>query len=140
MAAASAVLPVRGVLFDIDGTLVDYAASERAGILAWLAACGLPADAAAADTWAEVTRVSHARFTNGELGFVEQRLARVRAFLGRPLDDAAATAWFGGFLAEYERRWSCSRTSCRRSTRWRGCRACGSVSSRTPRRRTSGTS
>jgi putative hydrolase of the HAD superfamily len=97
--------PIRGLLFDIDGTLFDYVGSERAAIRAWLAACGLPSDDVAADAWAEATIANFARFTSGELTFEEQRVERVRMFLGQPLDDDAARVWFDGYRLEYERRW-----------------------------------
>lgn len=94
-------MAIRGVLFDVDGTLFDYAASEEAGLLAHLAAEPLdgfrsPADALA--RWREVTAEEYGRFLAGELSFHEQQQVRVRRFLGRPgLSGQDALAWYGRY-------------------------------------------
>lgn len=91
---------VRGVLFDVDGTLTDYAAAERAAITAHL---GSDAPAGAAGHWAAVTAEHYARFLAGELDFAGQRRARIAAMLawaGRA--GADPEAWFAGYLARYD--------------------------------------
>ncbi|THV26681.1 HAD family hydrolase [Glycomyces paridis] len=102
-------MPILGVLFDIDDTLVDYSGSEAAGVLAHVEAEGLAdrfTDPAAAVTlWREVMERHYARFLSGELTFSEQQRERAREFLGRigaaphGLSDEEASAWFDGYRA-----------------------------------------
>lgn len=91
------------MLFDVDGTLFDYAASEEAGLLAHLAAEPLGRFASAADAlacWREVMAEEYGRFLAGELSFREQQRARARRFLARPgLSDEDASEWFGRYAA-----------------------------------------
>ncbi|MFI7275441.1 HAD family hydrolase [Streptomyces sp. NPDC049879] len=103
-------MAIRAVVWDIDDTVSDHTGAARTGALAHLGALGLlagfPSPEAAFARWEEVTETHYARFTRGELSFAEQRRERVRHFLGRPLDDAAADAWFGGYLRHHEAAWT----------------------------------
>ncbi|MFD5321292.1 HAD family hydrolase [Streptomyces sp. NPDC127098] len=96
-------MTIRAVVWDIDDTLWDYTGSDRAGALRHLAAEGLLdrfADPEAALLrWRSVMEEHYARFEAGELTFEEQRRERARAFLGQPLTDAEADAWFDRYLA-----------------------------------------
>lgn len=100
--------PVAGVLFDLDDTLVDHRGASRAGLLAWVATLDLPGPAdehLARWTALEVRHFS--AYQRGRATFVEQRRARVRAFLPH-LDlrsDAAADDAFAGYLAGYQSAW-----------------------------------
>ncbi len=92
---------VRGVLFDVDGTLFDYAEAEAAGLRAHLGAepvAGVGSAGEALVRWRELMAEEYGRFLAGEVGFAEQQRARVRRFLGRPgLSDEEASAWFGRY-------------------------------------------
>lgn len=101
-------MTIRGVLFDVDGTLFDYREAEERGLHAKLAADGLldrfasPAEALA--LWRSIVDEEYARFTGGELTFAEQQVTRTRRFLtavGVPgaaeMEAAAADAWFQGY-------------------------------------------
>ncbi|SHM98422.1 HAD family hydrolase [Streptomyces yunnanensis] len=102
-------MPLRAVLWDIDDTLFDYTGSDRAGVLRHLRAERLLAayggEAAALARWQRAMETEFARFLAGELGFLEHRRARARTFLGAPLSDTEADAWFARYLAHYEASW-----------------------------------
>jgi putative hydrolase of the HAD superfamily len=99
-------MPIRAVLWDIDDTLFDYSGAERAGALQYFEAEGLLSDYESAegalDHWHSVMEIHYARFLAGELTFPEQRRERARDFLGRPLADAEADAWFDGYRLHFE--------------------------------------
>jgi putative hydrolase of the HAD superfamily len=103
---------VRGVLFDVDDTLVDHDGARQTAIVAHLASLGLDHDDAAVSRWHLVEERHFARHLSGELSFQEQRRARVREMLGGSggegvhLDDAAADAWFAGYNARFEAAWT----------------------------------
>lgn len=103
-------MPIRAVLWDVDDTLFDYTGSDRAGVLAHIEAEGLlerhASPEAALAHWQAVTEEQYARFTAGELDFLQQRRERARRFLGEPLPDAEADAWFGRYVACYEAAWT----------------------------------
>ncbi|WP_329146027.1 HAD family hydrolase [Streptomyces sp. NBC_01456] len=102
--------PLRAVLWDVDDTLFDYTGSDRAGVLRHLRAEGLLAAYGGEETaltrWRHAMETEFARFLTGELGFLDHRRARARTFLGRPLSDADADAWFGRYIAHYEACWT----------------------------------
>jgi putative hydrolase of the HAD superfamily len=93
---------VRGVLFDLDDTLVDLAGAARAAIRVHLADLGRPHGEDVAVRWREVEDRHFGRFLAGELGFQEQRRERVREMLGERLDDDAADAWFAAYTRRLE--------------------------------------
>jgi len=98
------------VLFDLDDTLFDHHAAVRAGVAAHRAALGLAGDEAEEFArWHALEEHHYHRYLSGELGFLDQRRARVRGFV-EPFaidlaDDAVADAWFGAYLVEYEKAW-----------------------------------
>ncbi|MEU2361110.1 HAD family hydrolase [Streptomyces noursei] len=102
-------MPLRAVLWDLDDTLFDYTGSDRTGVLRHLHTEGLLAsyggEAAALTRWRRAMETEFARFLAGEQGFPEHRRARARTFLGTPLSDAEADAWFGRYVAHYEAAW-----------------------------------
>ncbi|MCK7627321.1 HAD family hydrolase [Streptomyces sp. RS10V-4] len=102
-------MPLRAVLWDLDDTLFDYTGSDRAGVLRHLRTEGLLAayggEEVALARWRTAMETQFARFLAGELGFLEHRRARARTFLGVPLGDAEADAWFGRYVAHYEAAW-----------------------------------
>lgn len=101
---------IRAVVWDVDDTLFDYTAADRAGMREHLAAEGLldgyETVEQALTRWREVTDAQWARFSAGETDWQGQRRERVRAFLGEPLSDADADAWFDRYVAHYEAAWS----------------------------------
>ncbi|MEU8520574.1 HAD family hydrolase [Streptomyces sp. NPDC048577] len=104
-------MAIRGVLWDIDDTLFDYAGADLAGMRDHLAAEGLPAAgpesvAEALRRWQELTVVHWRRFEAGGVDFREQRRERVRDFLGaRDLGADEADGWFERYVAHYESAW-----------------------------------
>jgi len=103
-------MSIRAVVWDVDDTLFDYTAADRAGMREHLAAEGLldgyETVEQALTRWREVTDAQWARFSAGETDWQGQRRDRVRAFLGEPLSDADADAWFDRYVAHYEAAWS----------------------------------
>jgi putative hydrolase of the HAD superfamily len=101
---------VRGVLFDIDDTLVDHSGAQRAAIVDYLVSLGLDHDEAAVARWREAEERHFSRHLTGELTFQGQRRARVREMLaahgGGDLDDGAADAWFVGYTTRFEAQWT----------------------------------
>lgn len=76
---------LRAVCLDIDDTLVDYAASGRAGLAALLGHDG------EWSRWTRLTEAHYDRFMAGEISFDGMRHERTKAFfaeLGEPLSDA----------------------------------------------------
>ncbi|WP_432094297.1 HAD family hydrolase [Streptomyces sp. bgisy100] len=103
-------MAIRAVLWDIDDTLFDYTGSDRTGVLRHLAAEGLltarESEEDALRLWGEAMESAFGRFLAGELGFPEHRRERARGFLGEPLSDDEADAWFGRYIAHYEAAWT----------------------------------
>ncbi len=98
-------MKLRGVLFDLDGTLVDHESAAAAGLRAWLPSIGLlPTDAAIA-RWAVVQEPHLAAWRDGRISFAEQRRRRVRDFLATRATDAELDELFAGYLTHYENGW-----------------------------------
>ncbi|MGW0967305.1 HAD family hydrolase [Streptomyces sp. NPDC002516] len=101
---------IDAVVWDIDDTLFDYTSADRAGMRGHLAAEGLLDDGttveAALTRWREVTDAQWVRYAAGETDWQGQRRDRVRAFLGEPLSDAEADAWFARYVTHYEGAWA----------------------------------
>jgi putative hydrolase of the HAD superfamily len=101
---------VRGVLFDLDDTLVDHSGAQETAIIGYLADLGLDHDSSAVSRWRAAEDRHFARHLTGELSLQGQRRERVREMLadngGAYLDDAAADAWFEGYAAHFEAAWS----------------------------------
>jgi putative hydrolase of the HAD superfamily len=94
---------VRGVLFDVDDTLVDHSGAARTAIVGYLTSPGLDHDAAAVDRWRVAEERHFSRHLIGELSVQGQRRARVRDALApygvADMDDATADAWFAGYTS-----------------------------------------
>ena len=102
-------MPVAGVLFDLDDTLFDHRGAADRGLRAWLSSLGL--DGLLEDhveRWFALETFHHERFQRGEISHVDQRRARIRAFLDSwdLADDAVADDTFAGYLACYRAAWS----------------------------------
>jgi len=102
--------PLRAVVFDLDGTLLDHAASARRGLGEWLGERGLVLTDEVAAAWAAAEERHFAAWRSGEVTWAEQRRRRLRdvlPLLGVPVGtDADLDAAFAGFLAAYERAWT----------------------------------
>jgi len=103
-------MTIRAVVWDIDDTIFDYTAADRAGMREQLVAEGLLDAYATVEQalvrWREVTDRQWARFAAGEIDFLGQRRERVRMFLGEELTDAEADAWFDRYIGHYEAAWA----------------------------------
>ncbi|MFG1809798.1 HAD family hydrolase [Streptomyces sp. NPDC049040] len=103
-------MAIRAVLWDIDDTIFDYDGAERVGMRSYLEQEGLPdgCDSVerALDRWRDLTVEHWRRFAAGECDFAGQRRNRVRDFLGLPLSDDEAEAWFDGHRTHYEAAWA----------------------------------
>ncbi|MET8149741.1 HAD family hydrolase [Actinoplanes sp. NPDC049668] len=98
-------MKLRGVLLDLDGTLVDHESAAAAGLRAWLPSLGLaPTDEAVA-RWSEVQEAHLAQWRAGRISYAEQRRRRLRDFLGTGGSDAELDEVFAGYLTHYERAW-----------------------------------
>ncbi|GIF09975.1 HAD family hydrolase [Actinoplanes teichomyceticus] len=91
---------LRGVLFDLDGTLGDHDGAVVAALTAWLPTVGMVADPATIARWNEIAETHLAAWRRREIDFREQRRRRLRDFGFRyapeRLDEIHA-----GFLTEY---------------------------------------
>ncbi|BCJ55310.1 haloacid dehalogenase [Actinoplanes sp. NBRC 14428] len=96
---------LRGVLLDLDGTLVDHAAAADAGLRAWLPTIGLAATDAAVARWTELQEPHLAAWRAGTISFAEQRRRRLRDFLGTDAADPSLDETFAGYLRHYEAAW-----------------------------------
>jgi putative hydrolase of the HAD superfamily len=102
-------VPIKAVVWDVDDTIFDYERADRAGMRAHLAVEGLPDGydtvEQACARWRELTDLHWVRFAAGECDFQGQRRDRVRDFLGQPLGDEDADAYFARHAAHYEAAW-----------------------------------
>ncbi|TLS39801.1 HAD family hydrolase [Streptomyces montanus] len=102
-------MSIRAVVWDVDDTIFDYTAADRAGMREHLVAEGLLDRYGTVEMalvrWREVTELQWARFAEGETDFEGQRRDRVRVFLGEELTDAEADTWFRRYLDHYEAAW-----------------------------------
>jgi len=96
---------LRGVLLDLDGTLVDHESAAAAGLRGWLPAIGLVPTETAIARWAEMQETHLAAWRDGRISFAEQRRRRLRDFLGTRGTDAELDELFAGYLTHYEDAW-----------------------------------
>lgn len=97
---------LRGVLLDLDGTLVDHASAADAGLRAWLPTIGRAATGAAVARWTALQEPHLAAWRAGTISFAEQRRRRLRDFLGTTsATDIELDDIFAGFLRHYESAW-----------------------------------
>ena len=95
----------RGVLLDLDGTLVDHEGAAEDGLRGWLPTIGMVPDRAAIARWTDVQEAHLAAWRDGLISFAEQRRRRVRDYLGTQGTDAELDAIFAGYLRHYEAAW-----------------------------------
>ncbi|MGV9833529.1 HAD family hydrolase [Nocardia niigatensis] len=104
-------MSIRGVLFDIDDTLIDYSATVRIGFLRHLAAEQLldrvESPEAALTLWRAIEEEEYLRFLAGEHTFKTQQTVRTVRFLAHlnvTADDPVA--WFGRYAAHRDTAWA----------------------------------
>jgi len=95
----------RGVLLDLDGTLVDHESAAAAGLRGWLPTIGLVPTEAAIARWTAVQEAHLAAWRDGRITFAEQRRRRLRDYLGRDGTDAELDELFAGYVTHYEGAW-----------------------------------
>ncbi|TDB96815.1 HAD family hydrolase [Nonomuraea longispora] len=101
---------VKGVLFDLDGTLLDHRGAADAAIVSWMSARapGHSRLGEVAALWAELEGPYLAMWQRGECSVQEQRRLRLRALceelaVPEPGDLDAA---YADFAARYRRGWT----------------------------------
>ncbi|WP_240474429.1 HAD family hydrolase [Intrasporangium chromatireducens] len=98
---------IRGVLFDLDDTLLNHRGAARDALALWTAGAGLsePLDVLES-RWTALETHFYGRYQLGELSREEQRRARVRAFLpALTATDERADAAFSAYWIAYEHSW-----------------------------------
>ncbi|MFC3982962.1 HAD family hydrolase [Streptosporangium jomthongense] len=102
---------VEGLLFDLDGTLLDHdTAATTAFTAALTGVAGADVDhEAARRRWSELEHHAMDRYLAGELTFTGQRRLRVTTLFAElglgSWDDTEADTWFAGYLRHYEAAW-----------------------------------
>ncbi|MFC7471053.1 hypothetical protein ACFQVA_31215 [Actinomadura keratinilytica] len=101
---------IKAVVWDVDDTIFDYGRADLDGMRAHLAVEGLleahGGEEAALARWKTVSGTHWSRFVAGETDFEGHRRDRVREFLGAPLTEAQAAAWWDRYVTHYESAWS----------------------------------
>lgn len=106
-------VPVDGVLFDIDDTLVDsrgaFAAALDAIAEVWLPDLPPERRPLLLEYWRNDAARWYGRYTRGEVSYHEQRMARAnrlhREFGGQELDDHAFSQWSEIFERRVSQSW-----------------------------------
>jgi putative hydrolase of the HAD superfamily len=101
---------LRGVLLDLDGTLVDHEGAVARALRVWLPTIGVPATDAVIAAWRAIQERHLVAWRERRVTFAEQRRRRLREFLptvGVPFTDTAEHLdhVFAGYLRWYERSW-----------------------------------
>ncbi|RKR92159.1 putative hydrolase of the HAD superfamily [Micromonospora pisi] len=101
---------LRGVLLDLDGTLVDHEAAVTEALRAWLPTLGVAATDEVIAAWSTAQERHLVAWRERRISFQEQRRRRLRDFLptiGVPFadDEEQLDRVFGGYLHWYERSW-----------------------------------
>lgn len=102
---------VGGVLFDLDGTLVDHESAVRGALRAWLADHALTPGQVdeLIPLWLELEERHYSQWRSGQITFQEQRRRRLRDFLpaiGTTPDEDQLDDIFAGYLTAYEQHWT----------------------------------
>lgn len=98
------------ILFDLDGTLLDFKAAELKGVQAFqqhyknrFAFQCVEDDFY--DAWCRVGKKHYARFLSGELTFEQQQAARMKELLSQDMGDEEAGACFQFYVHQFETHW-----------------------------------
>lgn len=99
---------LRGVLLDLDDTLLDQHGAVRAALAAWLPTLGVPPTPALHTLWDEIAERHLRSWRERRVTFPEQRRRRVRDFLTAVQirhQDGELDDFFAGYLRHYEAAW-----------------------------------
>jgi putative hydrolase of the HAD superfamily len=100
---------VRGILLDLDNTLLDDRYATEQGFHAFVSVYGPNRADKGLNTelvrWKAILDRNWERFEKGEISFLEQRRCRVREFSGQELDDAVADTMYDAYQRGYESAW-----------------------------------
>jgi putative hydrolase of the HAD superfamily len=101
---------LRGVLLDLDGTLIDHEAAVAEALRVWLPTLEVAANAGVLAVWSTIQERHVVDWRERRITFQEQRRRRLRDFLpvvGVPFtdDDDHLDRIFDGYLRCYERSW-----------------------------------
>jgi putative hydrolase of the HAD superfamily len=99
---------VRGVLFDLDGTLVDHETAAAAALAGWLPELGVTPGPDTPARWHEIAERHLVAWRAREITFAEQRRRRLRDFLpevGVTVAEADLDDVFAGYARWYEKGW-----------------------------------
>lgn len=99
---------LRGVLLDLDGTLVDQEGAVAAALRSWLPALGVAPTAEVLELWRVVQERHLVAWRERTITFPEQRRRRLRDFLpavGVSYVDEDLDTVFDGYLRAYESSW-----------------------------------
>jgi putative hydrolase of the HAD superfamily len=99
---------VQGVLFDLDDTLLDHSAAAAAAVWRLVGSRpDWPDDRVTTVTrWHELETEHFARFAAGEVSMIEQRRARIHAFLDLgQVGDEVLDEQFDTYLRHYREGW-----------------------------------
>ena len=102
------MLTIRGILLDLDNTLLDDRYATDQGFRAFLSVHRRNDRRDLADElarWRAILDRNWKRFESGEISFLEQRRSRVREFLQAELSDADADDAYVAYQRGYERAW-----------------------------------
>lgn len=100
------------IFFDIDGTLFDHKAAERAGALSFWEKRRELFDHSGERflvIWSDLTEKYYQLYLQGTLSFSEQRRARIHelySIAGSKLSDQEADIAFQDYLENYKRAWT----------------------------------
>lgn len=101
---------MRGILLDLDDTLLDDRSATRSALSAFLvvhrSAWDDESEEQALLRWRDISNHHWQRFEDGETTFVDQRRARVRDFLRRSLTDGEADYALEPYRRAYEASWT----------------------------------
>jgi putative hydrolase of the HAD superfamily len=100
---------LRGVLLDLDGTLVDQEGAVDTALRVWLPQLGVEPTAATLALWTDAQERHLAAWREQTISFPEQRRRRLRDFLpavGVPYSEAGLDSVFDGYLRAYQAAWT----------------------------------
>jgi putative hydrolase of the HAD superfamily len=99
---------LRGVLFDLDDTLLDQRGAVARALEAWLPTLGVPPTAATLELWNDLQEHHLVAWRERRVTFAEQRRRRLRDFLPTiriRYAESELDGIFEGYLRAYEAAW-----------------------------------
>lgn len=101
---------IRGVLLDLDGTLLDHGGAVAEALHAWLPSLAVAVTADVLAAWEAIQERHLVAWRDGRVSFAQQRRDRLRDFLPAvgvafTDDDGYLDRLFDGYLRCYETAW-----------------------------------